>query len=84
MKRTENQEFNEYCDGVWKPAGVEKPTGGSVLQKRVQYLLSSLAINTRNVFASNLIFKRSRAESELNNESYWPEICWRFIKNLFR
>ena len=77
MKRIENKEFNEYCDGVWKPAGVEKPRGGSVLQKRVQYLLSSLAINTRNVFASNLIFKRTRAESDLNNESYWAEICWK-------
>ena len=82
MSREENNNFNEYCDGVWKPGGRVAPRGGATLQKRVQYLLASLAINARNVFASNLIFKRSRSESELKNEDYWAEICWPIHKRL--
>ena len=76
MLDDKNKNFNEYCDGVWKPGGVIRTKGKAILQQRVQFLLSSLAINTRKVFASNLIFKRTRNEAELSNIKKWAEICW--------
>ena len=77
MTDVNNKNFNEYCDGIWKPGGIERPRGQSILQRRVQFLLSSLANNTRNVFASNLIFKRSTNEAMLNNKNVLAEICWK-------
>ena len=73
----QNPDFNEYSDWVWSPGGNTMPKSESILQKRIQYLLSSLAINTRYVFGSNLIFKRSKLEQEIKqNFKIWAEKCW--------
>ena len=77
MTNKNNENFNEYCDGIWKPGGIERPKGQAILQRRVQFLLSSLATNTRRVFASNLIFKRSINEALLNDKDALAEICWK-------
>ena len=81
-----NPNFNEYCDGIWRPGGVIKSMGRSPLQKRVQYLLASLIINPRNAFSINLIFKRFKSEVCIQNYNMWAEKCWPiheyFLKNV--
>lgn len=52
--------INNYLDEAWTMAsGRSFPTGGAPLQRRVDWLLNALELDTRRVAASNLIFARS-------------------------
>ena len=77
------EKFNEYCDGVWAPGGLKRPRGAAPLQKRLQYLLASLAQNTRDVCATNLVLVRSRNIESLS-ESFQSlaNKCWSFHQKL--
>lgn len=62
---------NAYLDESW--AG--RPKGQSLLQRRVDWLLTRLGSETRDVCASNLIFTRSAAAKD----SDYPKnaaLCW--------
>lgn len=76
--------FNEYCDGVWAPNGIKRPRGAAPLQKRLQYLFASLAQNTRNICATNLVLVRSRnIDSLFERYDSLANKCWPFHRELF-
>lgn len=72
----EQQDFNEYLEGIWSPGGKTKLPGQAVLQKRFQYLFSSLGVDPRNVCGSNLIFVRSRRANDLKEQKTLANKCW--------
>ena len=79
------EKFNEYCDGVWAPGGIKRPRGAAPLQKRLQYLLASLAQNTRNICATNLVLVRSQNIQSLSQS--FQELankCWPFHQKLLQ
>ena len=79
-----NEKFNEYCDGEWAPAGNQRPRGGAILQRRVQYLFGSLVGNPRHVCAANLVFVRSRNVKGLSQGFHnLANQCWPFHRKLF-
>ena len=74
--------WNEYLDAKWgAPGGGWRPPGQAPLQRRVQWLLNQLGLQTREVCASNLIFNRSIDQARLNDWSgvadrRWPIHDW--------
>ena len=75
-------DWNEYLDAKWgAPGGGWRPPGQAPLQRRVQWLLNQLGLQTREVCASNLIFNRSIDQARLNDWSgvadrRWPIHDW--------
>lgn len=65
--------WNEYIDGVWRPAGRICAPGDAPMQRRVQHLLTNIGLSVRSVCASNVIFVRSRVSSSLNNQAELAE-----------
>jgi hypothetical protein len=66
---------NAYLDESWENRNGTYDKGEAPLQKRVQYILKNLGLNTENVCASNLIFIRSRDATSLNfslAKQCWP------------
>lgn len=66
---------NAYLDESWKNHNGKWANGEAPLQKRVQWILGSLGLNTREVCASNLIFFQSRKASDISYaiaEKCWP------------
>lgn len=65
---------NSYLDESWKNRSGVWECGQAPLQKRVQWILSSLQLNPREVCASNLIFLQSRQANDIGFSL--AEICW--------
>lgn len=65
-------ENNSYLDECWKNGKAEK--GKAPLQHRIQWILSELGLNTREVCASNLIFVKSRNAEGIDFEL--AKKCW--------
>ena len=65
---------NSYLDESWENHNGVWDNGKAPLQKRVQWILESLGLNTREVCASNLIFLQSREASDINYSL--AEQCW--------
>jgi len=51
---------NGYIDEVWETGRGKPKAGESILQKRVQNLISKIGYDLKNVCASNLIFTKSK------------------------
>lgn len=56
---------NSYLDESWENHNGAWANGEAPLQKRIQWVLESLGLNTRDVCASNLIFLQSREASDI-------------------
>jgi|AntAceMinimDraft_11_1070367.scaffolds.fasta_scaffold00918_6 hypothetical protein len=65
---------NSYLDESWENHNGVWANGKAPLQKRVQWILESLRLNTRDVCASNLIFLQSREASDISYSL--AEQCW--------
>ena len=68
LTRTENA----YLDEVW---GDYEEEGAAPLQKRIQWVLKTLGADTRDVFATNLIFAQSRNDkgiTPIQAQQCWP------------
>lgn len=66
---------NSYLDEGWENHNGTWANGEAPLQKRVQWVLESLGLNTRDVCAINLIFLQSRDASGISfslAEKCWP------------
>lgn len=63
---------NAYIDECW-PADNRKP-GAAPLQQRIGWLLRVLGVDTRDVFATNLIFTQSRDDKGVTRAQ--AEKCW--------
>jgi hypothetical protein len=66
---------NSYLDEIWENHNGAWANGEAPLQKRIQWILESLGLNTRDVCASNLIFLQSREESDIRfslAKKCWP------------
>jgi hypothetical protein len=71
-----NKELNNYLDETWTmSSGRTFLARGAPLQRRVNWLLTSLGLSTRSVPASNLVFARSidAARSRFVEPA---ELCW--------
>jgi hypothetical protein len=71
---------NSYLDESWKNGISEWRKGQAPLQKRVDYLITSLGYETKEVCASNLIFVTSKSANEINYGL--AGYCWRFHENI--
>ncbi len=65
---------NSYIDESWENHNGVWANGEAPLQKRIQWILESLGLNTREVCASNLIFLQSREASDISYSL--AEKCW--------
>jgi len=66
---------NSYLDESWENHSGVWANGEAPLQKRIQWILESLGLNTRDVCASNLIFLQSRKASDISfslAKKCWP------------
>ena len=66
---------NSYLDESWENHNGVWANGEAPLQKRIQWVLENLGLNTRDVCASNLIFIQSREASDINfslAKKCWP------------
>lgn len=66
---------NSYLDESWENHNGVWANGEAPLQKRIQWVLESLGLNTRDVCASNLIFLQSREASDISfslAKKCWP------------
>ena len=66
---------NSYLDECWENRNGVWANGEAPLQKRIQWILESLDLNTRDVCASNLIFLKSRGASDISfslAKKCWP------------
>jgi hypothetical protein len=79
-KMLQNEE-NAYLDQCWDNRVSDKiPKGQAPLQRRVNYLLSELGYNTRDICATNLIFATSRSADDINYGL--AGYCWRFHQKI--
>ncbi|WP_290901718.1 hypothetical protein [Aquabacterium sp.] len=69
-----SREENAYLDEAWDNGGGSYKPGEAPLQKRVDWLLSQLGVETRNVLSTNLIFMQSRDASGVSIEQ--AKLCW--------
>ena len=69
-------DWNEYIDGVWRPGGRICAPGDAPMQRRVRHLLTGLGLPVRFVCASNIVFVRSRASADLDDQTDLAERCW--------
>jgi len=67
---------NSYLDERWENSVTLYEKGQAPLQKRVNYLLTNLGYQTREVCSSNLIFVTSKSANEINYGL--AGYCWRF------
>jgi hypothetical protein len=65
---------NAYLDESWENNNSVWANGEAPLQKRVQWILESIGLNTRDVCASNLIFLQSRGAGDISYSL--AEKCW--------
>lgn len=65
---------NAYLDEGWKNKNGVWPKGKAPLQKRVQWILEGIGLNTRDVCASNLIFLQSRGADDISYSL--AKKCW--------
>jgi hypothetical protein len=66
---------NSYLDESWENHNGVWANGEAPLQKRIQWVLESLGLSTRDVCASNLIFLQSREASDISfslAKKCWP------------
>jgi hypothetical protein len=68
--------WNEYIDGVWHLGGRVYAPGAAPMQRRVRYLLTGIGLPVQTVCASNVVFVRSRASSNLDNSIELARRCW--------
>ena len=69
-----SREENAYLDEAWDNGGGSYKPGEAPLQKRVNWLLSQLGSDTRDVLSTNLIFMQSRDASGVSIEH--AKLCW--------
>jgi len=68
--------INNYLDEAWTMAsGRRFPIAGAPLQRRVDWLLNALELDTRQVAASNLIFARS-IDAAGSRFDELASLCW--------
>ena len=65
---------NSYLDESWGNGSGKWDRGEAPLQKRVQWVLESFGLNTREVCASNLIFLQSPKAADIRYSL--AEKCW--------
>lgn len=63
---------NDFVDEVWQ--GANTP-GSKPLQGRVKWICEELGLNVREVCAANLVFVRSRKETDVEMPGM-ADICW--------
>ena len=69
-----SREENAYLDEAWDNGGGSYKPGEAPLQQRVNWLLSQLGSDTRDVLSTNLIFMQSRDASGVSIEH--AKLCW--------
>lgn len=69
-----SNEKNAYLDEAWDNGGGSYKPGEAPLQKRVNWLLSQLGSDTRDVLSTNLIFMQSRDASGVSIAQ--AKLCW--------
>jgi len=74
------KDTNSYLDESWKNGISTWAEGEAPLQKRVDFLITSLGYKTKDVCASNLIFVTSKSSSEINYGL--AGYCWRFHEKI--
>lgn len=78
------KETNSYLDEEWdrmiNSVRTKLKKGEAPLQKRVDFLLTSLDYNTKEICASNLIFVTSKSADDINYGL--AGYCWRFHEAL--
>lgn len=68
-------EWSAFCDERWGSGNLAPGTSG--MQPRVLRVLKDLGLDARHVPASNLIFMRTRTESELQERlNQMAQECW--------
>lgn len=67
---------NSYIDESWENGKKIYAAGTAPLQKRVRWLIENLGYNTRDICATNLIFKTTKSADELCFGL--AGICWTF------
>lgn len=65
---------NAYIDECWCNGSGSWDSGEAPLQRRIDWLLTELGLETREVCASNLIFLQSRTVKDIGYEL--ADICW--------
>ncbi len=74
-------EWSAFCDERWGPR--RQTPGPSGMQPRVLHVLKGLGLDARRVPASNLIFCRTRTESDLGDRfERIAQDCWNFHKTV--
>jgi hypothetical protein len=66
---------NSYLDESWENRNGVWANGEAPLQKRIQWVLENIGLNTRDVCASNLISLKSRGASDISfslAKKCWP------------
>ncbi|MGF1733713.1 hypothetical protein [Photobacterium kasasachensis] len=67
---------NSYIDEAWQNGQKSYSAGDAPLQKRIRWLIENLGYDTRDVCATNLIFKTTKSADELCFGL--AGICWGF------
>lgn len=75
LRMLDGRTRNAYLDEEWRWRGKLVPKGESPLQKRINWLLTSLGSRVENVCASNLIFIRSASDSGCGFPGM-ADLCW--------
>lgn len=76
LRRFNGRKENAFFDEVWSNRNGHPAQGGATLQRRVQCLFDDFfKCGTRNVFATNLIFKTTPSAATLNYGL--AGYCWR-------
>lgn len=65
---------NAYLDERWENGRELPEPGKALLQRRVDWLLTQLGAQTRDVLATNLIFMQSRDASGVSQDL--ADVCW--------
>lgn len=74
---------NSFLDESWRIRGRDLHEGQAPLQKRVNWLLTSLGAKTRDVCASNLIFERTSNSRNIDYPAM-ADICWPVHQEILR
>ena len=69
-----SRQENAYLDERWENGRELPEPGKAVLQRRVNWLLTQLGAQTRDVLATNLIFMQSRDASGVSSDL--ADVCW--------
>ena len=69
---------HSYQDEIWENKHGKHPKGEAVLQKTMCAVLRDLGqSDIRSVFTTNLIFKTTPSDKDLDDFKHLAEVCWR-------